>query len=147
MHKQDFPITRSEVEQAIHCASPSFVRTRLQTGSFASATYPYLHMSAPKCACSKTKTLLWELEGHGALPNDIHARPPSDPRRSVLSGGAESALHLIFHPDVVRFRVCRDPISRLVSAYCDKIRSAPVGSSRLPDCHFATHRAEIAAYH
>jgi hypothetical protein len=95
-------------------------------------------MGTPKCASSTTKTLLWKLEGLGPLPSDIHDRRRDDRRLSALSLSLADALELLFETSVIRFRVTRDPLDRLISAYRDKVRRFP------PD--FARHRDKIVQH-
>ena len=114
-------ITREALERALHADTHSFITARLRGGTFASARYPYLHVSAPKCACTKTKMMLWELEELGPFPADIHDRPPGDQRLSALTVTRDRAMELLFGNSVFRFRVHRDPVRRLISAYVDKI--------------------------
>jgi hypothetical protein len=116
-----FTITHQAVLRAIEGQGDPFITRRLRGATFVAARYPCLHVSAPKCASTKTKRALWDLDELGPSPADIHQRTEGDGRLSVFSVGRERAEELLFGNAVLRFRVHRDPVQRLASAYVDKI--------------------------
>lgn len=106
-----------------------FLADRLRYGTFYSRRYKYLYVETPKCACTKTKTLLWELEGlekKEPWPQIVHNRSEDDGRLSLPDLTETEAIHAITSPEVFRFCVRRDPVRRLVSGYVTKIADLEV---------------------
>ncbi len=83
----------------------------------------YLYRAIPKCACSTVKTALLELEGLqlDINPSRRHVKSQNQfPGTDTLSAREESDL-FAGNTDTFKFVIVRDPYSRLVSAYADKI--------------------------
>lgn len=122
-------ITKQAVEDALRGKSGKSIRYQLARNGFLSRRYPYFYMASPKCACTAVKSALWAIEGlplkkNGSplLSGSIHSRPDDDLRLSPAVVDIDSALESLFGQSVIRFCIWRDPVSRLVSAFCDKIR-------------------------
>jgi hypothetical protein len=85
-----------------------------------SKRHRYLYVECPKVACSTIKTTLMRLELAGKpLPENIHFRPTSPlfGPRSDPAGFQEA----VTSPRYVRFAFVRNPFTRILSAYLDKI--------------------------
>jgi hypothetical protein len=86
-----------------------------------SPRWRFLYVETPKVACSTIKRTLQRLElgPEGTLPADIHDRQTSP----LLSPVADSQTFLEAqqNPDWTRFGFVRNPFSRVVSCYLDKL--------------------------
>ena len=100
---------------------PRFLKSRLSHGVFVSPRFRYVFTEVPKAGCSTTKAILWRLEDFGPLPASLHARTRNDPRLSPVTADLKTAAEALFGPAYFRFTLWRDPVSRLASAYRDKI--------------------------
>ncbi|WP_425280806.1 sulfotransferase family 2 domain-containing protein [Lutibaculum baratangense] len=106
--------------------------TRLTYGSFVCSDRGYLFVETPKAACSTLKWILAELSGHKVTPRRagaetsrkmcIHLRR-IHPVPSLAQMSDSDIVAFLTSPEVVRFTVVRNPYSRVVSAFNDKIRN------------------------
>lgn len=93
--------------------------------TWVSPQYRYFYMGVPKAASSKVKMVLQELEGNPLPPNPfgVHARTAEGitfvPRLSDFK--PDEALEILTSPTWFRFTFVRNPYSRLVSAYRQKV--------------------------
>lgn len=115
----------TELESAFVKPGKSLLKQRLGYATFFSLKYMYLYVETPKTACTKTKSLLWNLDG--LPPRDgglgaLHRRERYEGRPSLLDLGYNSARHLLESPSFFKFCFFRDPVNRMVSGYKDKIR-------------------------
>lgn len=113
---------------AFYREHPSFLRHRLRYGTFVSFANQYLYVETPKNACTKSKVLLWDLEGllsRPEWPGSVHERRRYDGRLSLLDLGYYGARHVMEDSAFFKFCFFRDPVDRLVSGYRDKIRRVP----------------------
>ncbi len=95
----------------------------LSQSTYYSARGNYLYRAIPKCACSTVKTALIELEGLELDPNPSRRHDKAlnkFPGTETLTPREESEL-FAGNTDTFKFVIVRDPYSRLVSAYDDKI--------------------------
>jgi hypothetical protein len=114
----------SRLQSPLFKKNADFVAHRLRYGTFYSLRYKYLYVETPKCACTKTKAILWEVEGlekKEPWPQIVHNRSEDDGRLSLSDLAETEAVHAITSSEVFRFCVRRDPVRRLVSAYLTKI--------------------------
>jgi hypothetical protein len=135
---------------------------RLRYGAFASVRHHYLYVETPKAACSSWKQLIVDVEGapvnDAAIPHQretridmlIHQRrnigvpdffdlEESD-REGILSGSAGWFV----------FAMSRNPFSRLVSMFENKVRTGEPGyramETRYGDGAYASPRAAFANF-
>jgi hypothetical protein len=95
----------------------------LSQSTYYSARGNYLYRAIPKCACSTVKNALIELEGLelDANPTRRHDKSYNKfPGTETLTPQEERDL-FAGNTDTFKFVIVRDPYSRLVSAYADKI--------------------------
>jgi hypothetical protein len=116
---------------------------RLAFGSFVSPRHRYMYVETPKAACTSFKHLIAAIEGlspdSGALPYQRETRPDMliHQRRylalpTLLDVDAETrATILDGSPDWFVFALVRNPFSRLVSFFENKIRQGEPGYRRL----------------
>lgn len=84
----------------------------------------YVYFEVPKAACSTIKNALHQLETDGlaARPRvTAHPLPVESPFVKPYQLKREDLLHILRSPEFFRFSFVRDPYSRLLSAYRDKI--------------------------
>ncbi|WP_196799729.1 sulfotransferase family protein [Thioalkalivibrio sulfidiphilus] len=83
----------------------------------------YFYVETPKVACTKIKSILQVISGY-SLPsrlNSIHYREhKKDFVRSIVDYLDECEA-ILSNPSVLKFCFVRNPVSRIVSAYKDKI--------------------------
>jgi dermatan 4-sulfotransferase 1 len=93
--------------------------------TWVSSKFQYFYMGVPKTACSKVKMLLQQLEGNPlpVNPFGVHERTaPGIPFVSKLSDFASDvALKILSDPNWFRFAFVRNPYSRLLSGYKNKV--------------------------
>lgn len=109
-----------------------------------SIKYRYVYVSTPKVACTSLKSSLMRLElaGYG-LPHQVETAYARPHRGYLDSGfvkpfqmGAHAFDEFVSRPDVIVFAVLRDPLSRALAGYLDKVlKGTPI---------FETIRDEIA---
>lgn len=122
-----------------------YVHWRLQYGTFVSQRYGFLYMETPKNACTTTKRLLWELSGLPGAPGEerFHERRQFEGRPSIMDLEPAVAAELLTGPDTFRFCFFRDPVTRLKSAFKNKIDVPSQGS----EDRFDDHRNAIRDRH
>lgn len=108
------------------------LENRLLYGSFACLDRGYLFLETPKAACTTMKWVLASLTGaevprkqvgkETSVDMSVHKRR-LHPVKSLLHFSRSEQDYLLTHPEVFRFTVVRNPYSRLVSAFNDKIRN------------------------
>jgi hypothetical protein len=135
---------------------PDGVASRLRNSSFVSLPRRYMYFDVPKAACSTMKHLLRRLEGLGPLkrPADpgwldtrrdmwVHDRS-NLPLPSLVELDEMTQREVIESPHFFRMVVVRNPYTRLVSAWkdkvflCDEITGRDVYlqiKGRLPEIH------------
>jgi hypothetical protein len=108
------------------------IERQLGWGSFASLEHRFLYLEVPKAACTSMKLLLRELGGSpplnpfGRITREsrrrmfIHDRS-NIPFPPVTALEKQEQRDLLEAPDVLRFIIVRNPYSRLVSAWRDKV--------------------------
>lgn len=86
-----------------------------------SRRFRYIYVEVPKAACSTIKLTLQRIErdARDYTPKNKHARSLS-PLLSPLSD-PKGFLGALASPDVLRFCFVRDPASRILAAYLDKL--------------------------
>jgi sulfotransferase famil protein len=114
-----------------HLAVPDIVQ-RLRYGSFVSLQHRLLYVETPKAACTALKGLLRTLAGAPPLGPSraavresrrdmlIHVRA-NVPFPSLVDLDDETQRHVLTAPDFLRFVVVRNPYSRLISAWRNKV--------------------------
>lgn len=119
---------------------PLYASSRLIYGSFASAEHKYLYVETPKAACTSIKHMMLELNDVRFDPRQhtpyfretrldmmVHQRALLQiPTALDLSPG-DMASALAAEQGWLTFAVCRNPFSRLVSVYENKVRQAEPG--------------------
>src|SRR5437762_1753799 len=111
---------------------PKQVEARLAFGSFASLDNRFVYQQIPKAACTTMKMLFREL--YDSEPLKLFARFLRETRRDMFIHARENiplppltALEekvqrdLLEAPDVLRFTIVRNPYTRIVSAWRDKV--------------------------
>jgi chondroitin 4-sulfotransferase 11 len=124
--------TTSRILDAYPYLDAKQVESRLAYGSFASVKDRFFYVEVPKAACTTIKMLLREL--HNSSPLKLFIGRARETRRSMFIHSREnSALpslnnldkkdqrDLLEAPDVLRFTVVRNPYTRLLSAWRDKV--------------------------
>jgi hypothetical protein len=97
----------------------------------------FLYMKNHKCACTTViATLMSLLAKQQGIEEDISMDAVHAPPKSVLFTGPralseDSVLSAIDDPSVFKFSVMRDPVTRTVSAYADKIASGDKQKTKL----------------
>jgi hypothetical protein len=117
------------VERHYPNASRDEIKSRLELATFVNLDRRYLYYEVPKAGCTSIKTLIHKLE---KLPS-IDFAPPEVRRDmyihsrgqfgmpSLLDLTNEQQERVLTSPDFFRFSVVRNPYTRLVSAWKDKI--------------------------
>lgn len=108
------------------------VEERLAYGSFASIEDRFVFVEVPKAACTTMKSLLREL--HQILPLKLFVHFNRQTRREMFIHARENIPYpslnaldkkdqrdLLEAADVMRFAIVRNPYTRLVSAWRDKV--------------------------
>jgi Sulfotransferase family len=108
------------------------VHARLAYGSFASVAGRFVYLEIPKAACSMMKELLRQLQS--APPLKLFVGPYRETRRDMFVHARENVPYpaitslpesdqrdLLESEDVLRFTIVRNPYTRLVSAWRDKV--------------------------
>jgi hypothetical protein len=105
----------------------------LQTANLSAFTPPgskFLFMKTSKAACSTVMaTLIRQMarargdEGNGVMEtlNSVHSPPANLVMSGLKALNEQMIMDALADPDVFKFTVIRDPISRTVSAWADKI--------------------------
>jgi hypothetical protein len=129
-------LARSPAVQLVREKLPHLdVRTiahRLSYGSFVSLEHKILYLETPKAACTTIKGLLRELCGAPPIEYRVGAQRESRrdmfihirsnvPVPSLLDLDEQTQRHVLTAPDFLRFSIVRNPYSRLVSAWRNKI--------------------------
>ncbi len=111
---------------------------RLRYSTFVNLDRRYLYFEVPKAGCTTIKSLIHRLEGLPPIPpftgalrevrRDmfIHNRSLFA-LKSLLDYTDAQQEEILTAPDMFRFSVVRNPYSRLVSAWSDKIRQCSPG--------------------
>lgn len=134
--------------------SPEEVIRQLRRTTFVGLQKRYFYFAVPKAACTQMKELLRSVENAGPIkafadgsPQTrrdmfIHARP-NVPLPSLLDLDDRTQRRVLEAPDFLRMTVVRNPYTRLVSAWTNKILLCEPGvqeeylqiKGRLPDLH------------
>lgn len=97
----------------------------------------FLYMKNHKCACTTViATLMSLLAKQQGIEETISMTSVHTPPKSVLLTGPRrltdaSVIDAVNDPDVFKFSVVRDPVTRTVSAYADKIASGDKQKAKL----------------
>jgi len=116
----DAPAVYPELAAPLSGAQAGIVLSR---STYYSARGNYLYRAIPKCTCSTVKNALIELEGLELDPNPSRRHDKTYnkfPGTETLTPREESDL-FAGRTDTFKFVIVRDPYSRMVSAYADKI--------------------------
>jgi hypothetical protein len=115
---------------------PRSVNQRLMYASFVSTKQRLLYVETPKAACTALKWILAHIDGYKVplvvkefetqLEMCIHYRDVH-PLPSLNDFNEQQANEILKHPSYRRFSVVRNPFTRLVSAWANKIRQAEPG--------------------
>jgi hypothetical protein len=105
---------------------------RLRYSTFVSVAGRYLYFAVPKAACTSMKLLLREL--HGAPPLQLYLWPQRETRRdmfvharqnihlpSILDLDNAAQRDVLESPDFLRMTVVRNPYTRLLSVWKNKV--------------------------
>lgn len=127
--------TKKEIEQ------------RLTYGSYIGDLLNYVFIETPKAACSSIKWILYEIENRSnelipfknesTLEMSIHYRD-FNKINSLMDIDSELRIKILRDTRVVRFCVVRNPYSRLVSSWANKIRQREPGYD-----HFCCEIADL----
>lgn len=121
--------------------SPRDIRHRLWYCTFVNFERRYLYYEVPKAACTSMKTLIHSLEDlprittfAGSLTEVrremfIHSRDQFA-LKSLVDFEDDLQEQILSSPDFLRFTIVRNPYTRLVSAWKDKIRVCAPGYTR-----------------
>jgi Sulfotransferase family len=122
----------SQVLDVYPSLDPVQLEGHLRYASYASLTDRFVYLAVPKAACTTMKGLLRDL--HGSAPLKLFAGPNRETRRDMFIHSRENIpfpslnsleskqqRELLEAPDVFRFAVVRNPYSRLISAWRDKV--------------------------
>ncbi len=135
-------------------ADPGSVIARLRFSSFVNVNKRYLYFEVPKAACTQMKVLLRLQEGApaiklfaGNLPETrremfVHARE-NVPLPSLVDVDDATQKDVLESNDFLRLTIVRNPYTRLVSAWKNKVVPCEPGcerlyleiKGRLPDLH------------
>jgi hypothetical protein len=129
-------LTRSHTIQLVrekfpHLDVQTIVR-RLNYGSFVSLEHKILYLETPKAACTTFKGLLRDLCGAPPIEYPVDAQRESRrdmfihvrsnvPVPSLLDLDEQTQRHVLTAPDFLRFAIVRNPYTRLVSAWRNKV--------------------------
>lgn len=126
------------ISEAYPRISREHIEQRLRYATYVNPARNYLYVEVPKAACSTMKTLIHKLE---KLPQVvpfkctfretsramfIHCRDNMG-LPSLLDLPPDQQTHMLQSPDVMRFTIVRNPLTRLVSAWQDKVRLCAPG--------------------
>ena len=129
-------LARSHTIQLVRQKLPHLdVRTiahRLSYGSFVSLEHKILYIETPKAACTTIKALLRDLCGAPPIEFPVGAQRESRrdmfihirsnvPVPSLLDLEEQTQRYVLTAPDFLRFGIVRNPYTRLVSAWRNKI--------------------------
>ncbi|HFD80748.1 MAG TPA: hypothetical protein ENK05_10220 [Gammaproteobacteria bacterium] len=113
-------------------ADEATVRARLAQSSFVSERHRYLYVEVPKAACTSIKRLIHRVEGLPPIPVSFDRLPETRlymfihdrqrfPLPSLANLPPEHAGAILQANDWFRFTFVRNPYSRLVSAWKNKL--------------------------
>jgi hypothetical protein len=145
-NRPDAALARSHTIQLVRESFPHLdVRTiarRLTYGSFVSLEHKILYLETPKAACTTIKSLLRDLSR--APPIEYPVGPHRESRRdmfihirsnvpvpSLLDLDEQTQRHVLTAPDFLRFSIVRNPYTRLVSAWRNKIMLCEPGYEQI----------------
>jgi hypothetical protein len=118
-------------EAQLHGLSIEEAGKRLSYGTLAGANGNFIFTETPKAACSTLKWLLAHIEGRHPQPQAIGIEsslamaihsPLVHGFPSLLAFDAQTVRTLLASESVVRFCVVRNPYTRVLSAWADKVR-------------------------
>jgi hypothetical protein len=134
--------------------SPEDVIRQLRRTTFVSLEKKYLYFEVPKAASTQMKELLRSVENAGPIKpfadGTLHTRRdmfihgrPNVPLPSLLDLDDRTQRRVLEAPDFLRMTVVRNPYTRLISAWTNKILLCEPGvqgvylqiKGRLPDLH------------
>jgi Sulfotransferase family/Methyltransferase domain len=118
--------------------SEAAIRARLDYATSVNLERRYMYVEVPKAACTSFKTLLRRLEGlppidpfQGRYPEVTRAMAVHDRRLfgmpALTSFDSASQERILCAPDFLRFAIVRNPYTRLVSTWRDKVRLCAPG--------------------
>jgi hypothetical protein len=163
--RQNFLPVVDELRQQARAAGydPAQAIERLDYGTYVSSARCYMYVETPKAACTSFKHLIAGIEG---IAPDTTARPYQRETRidmlihqrrhialpTLLSADAQSRAAILRRaPGWMIFALVRNPFSRLVSFFENKVRLGEPGYRRLEACYgdvsrFGGLQAAFAAF-
>lgn len=91
---------------------------------YISLEYSYIYFSSPKCACSTVKNTIQRKEAelmNIVLPKGYNVHKSHFPLLAIKDIGIEKFFDLLKSENIVKFSIVRNPFTRLLSAYLEKI--------------------------
>jgi len=119
---------------------PDEVARRVRHCSFVNVARRYLYFEVPKAACTQMKEMLRRIEGgppvkfmpdwamHSRRDMYVHARP-TVPIPSLVDLDDRTQREVLESPDFLRMTVVRNPYTRLVSAWRNRVLPCEPGES------------------
>ena len=135
-NRSDAALARSHTIQLVREKLPHLdvatIAHRLSYGSFVSLEHKILYLETPKAACTTIKSLLRDLCGAPPIEYPLGAQRESRrdmfvhvrsnvPVPSLLDLDEQTQRHVLTAPDFLRFSIVRNPYTRLVSAWRNKV--------------------------
>src|SRR5438105_12468160 len=122
-----------------HDLQPRSVEGMLRYRTFVSIPHRYMYVEVPKAACTGMKWLLHKLENGGAPKPSlgetrremfIHSRE-NVPLPSLVDLDDATQKYILESPDVLRMMVVRNPHTRIVSTWRNKVLLCEPGFDRI----------------
>lgn len=121
---------------------PGYVHSRMRHTTFVSRRHGYVYVSIPKAACTELKLLITEVEGarlntaekpymrETRMPMLVHQRTLLDVPTVLDMNAGEIGDFVTGNSGLFVFALVRNPFSRLVSTYENKVRLQEPGFLR-----------------
>ena len=136
-----YPYAVRKILDRYEYLTPEDVTKRLRYSTFISVPKRYMYFEVPKAACTKMKELLWTLEnappiellvGNIETRRDmfIHARK-NVPLPSLVDLDEKTQRQVLESPDFLRMTFVRNPYTRLISAWRNKVMLCEPGCEQV----------------